>query len=330
MGLFDVFRRKPTPPTTPTTSPTPSTSSTLPASAPSTPAAPESSGGAAPAADFDALVEAMRRNETGGVGGAEQRFWNAVFRLERLHFYSSKPPAKIIADNDAAPPLFIGLSDGRPMLHVFTDSKRAHAFGAERQEVQGTLQQGVTVLELPTEHAIKHLLSLPRQVGHLLVNGVFFGGRENIVWLYALSRGLSMTDACKRIGVPPWESLAVRFQATGAPEHLDELLCCALKEPRWYSVRKSGEPTPAVFSQADGAEPFFLLATSAELAAATIAALSPGENNLVIGSPPAEMLTLLRQARPNGACDACMFYGTGTFPIPLDRAASIASKLGPG
>lgn len=144
MGLFDVFRRKPTTPTGATSS----TSSTLTASAPSTPAAPESSVGAAPAADFDALFEAMRRNEP----GAEQRFWNAVFRLERLHFYSSKPPAKIIADNDAAPPLFIGLSDGRPMLHVFTDSKRAHAFGVERQEAQGTLQQGVTVLELPTEH----------------------------------------------------------------------------------------------------------------------------------------------------------------------------------
>ena len=227
-----------------------------------------------PSVDFAALAQAMKRQEA----GAQQAFWNGVFRLPSLHFYCSKPMAKIIAENDPAPPLFIAVVDGRPMLHAFTDAARATAFGNARQEQQHTRENGITQLSLSTESAIEYFLRLPPEVDALLIDNEVFAARGNVVWLYAISRGLTMTEACARIGIPAWGPLNDRFKATKELAHLDELVEYALRQEFWYTLREEGEKEPITLVRKSGDAPLLVFAVDKEMAV-QLAHLNPGEQH---------------------------------------------------
>lgn len=156
----------------------------------------------------DPAVAAHLERLSRGDQSAQPAFWAALFALPQLHFYSSKPKDKIIAENDASPPLFIGVVEGRPMLHVFSSEKAAHTFGVQRQHAQGRSAEGITTLTMPPEAALGYLWRLLPEVGALIVDSAFFGARTNLPWLYAISKSITVDEACVRIGINPADEMA--------------------------------------------------------------------------------------------------------------------------
>ncbi len=273
--------------------------------------------------DFAALASAIKRQEP----GAQEAFWNGVFRLPALSFYCSKPMAQIIAENDPAPPLFIAVVDGRPMLHAFTDAARAGAFGKARHEYFGQPADGITHISLSTESAIEYLLRLPPEVEALLINEEVFGARDNIVWLYAISRGLTITEACARIGIPAWGPLTHRFNATTDLAHLDELLAYALRQKFWYTLRKDGEKLPIMLERKNGDAPWLLFATDKQVAG-QLGHLNPGQGHDLLEATPLAALTLMRDQAHRGGGNALMYHSSGTFALLFERTALVAAELG--